>query len=150
MKRLVAIFILGFLLAAGIAYAQLNSATGRTYGTGFTTLTAASYDTTTNCSAASSSGTVACSAATAGQFSCDTGTSGGTCVIDTSGIAATSEIFVEPSAADTISGVTCNTSADSALTAPRIASISAGTSFTVNMGTFTTHPECFMYWIVNP
>ena len=106
--------------------------------------------TTTNCSAASSSGTVTCSAATAGQFSCDTGTSAGTCVIDTSAIAATSEVFVQPSSAATISGVTCNTTADTGLTAPRLASQTATTSFTINLGTFTVNPECFNFFIVNP
>jgi hypothetical protein len=116
----------------------------------FTTLTSTSLFTATNCSAASSSGTVACSAAPAGQFSCDTGTSAGTCVIDTTAIAATSEVFVQPDTSATISGVTCNTIADTGLTAQRVASRSSGTSFTINMGTFTTHPLCFDFWIVNP
>ena len=113
-------------------------------------LTAPEYLTKTNCSAASSSGTISCGAATAGQISCDTGTSGGTCVVDVSAVAATSEIFIQPNAANTITGVTCNTTSDTGLAVPRLASISAGTSFTINMGTFATNPECFLYWVVNP
>jgi hypothetical protein len=44
--------------------------------------------------------------------------------------------------------VTCNTTAD-APTAPRIASISNGVSFTINLGTFSTNPECYFYDITN-
>jgi hypothetical protein len=44
---------------------------------------------------------------------------------------------------------TCNTTADTGLTAPRVASRSSGTSFTINLGTFSTDPLCFDYFLVN-
>ena len=119
----------------------------------FTTLTATSIDSATNCSAsgtAASPSVVSCSAAPAGQFSCATNASGATCTIDTSAIAATSEVFIQPDSGATISGVTCNTTADTGLTAPRLASRSSATSFTLNLGTFSTNPLCFDYFIVNP
>ena len=43
----------------------------------------------------------------------------------------------------------CNTTADTGLTAPRFSAKSAGTSFTINLGTFSTNPMCFNYWMVN-
>jgi hypothetical protein len=65
-------------------------------------------------------------------------------------VTANSAIFVQPSAAaGTLLSVTCNTTADTGLTAPRLASISTGTSFTINLGTFATSPLCFNFWIIN-
>ena len=105
--------------------------------------------TLTTCAAASSSGTVACGAAAAGLFSCDTGTSGSTCVIDTTAVTANSTVLITPNAADgTALSVTCNPTADIP-TAPRLAAKSAGVSFTINLGTFSVNPECFEYSIVN-
>lgn len=131
-----------------------------TVGTSTTTLNqfygainTATYQTTTKCAAtgtAASPSVASCSAAPAGSFSCATNASGATCVVDTSAITANSAVFVQPSAAaGTLLSVTCNTTADSGLIAPRLASISAATSFTINLGTFSTNPLCFNYWIVN-
>lgn len=109
--------------------------------------------TATKCAAvgsAASPSLVACSAAPAGSFSCATNASTATCVISSTIVTANSAVFVQPSAAaGTLLSVTCNTTADTGLTAPRLASISAGASFTINLGTFSTNPVCFNYWIVN-
>ena len=120
----------------------------------FTTLSATSGVTATSvtisskCAANSSSGTVACGTAPSGSFSCDTSTSAGTCVIDTSAVAAGSAIWVQPDASlGSLLSVTCNTTADTGLTAPRLSARSAGSSFTINVGTFTTHPMCFSYGV---
>lgn len=119
----------------------------------FTTLTAATHATTTNCAAAGSAANpslVACTAASAGAFSCSTTASTGTCVVSSTSVTANSRIFIQPSAAEGANlSVTCNTTADTGLTAPRLASKSAGTSFTVNLGTFATNPLCFSYFIIN-
>jgi hypothetical protein len=137
------------VLATAAAQANTNVFSA-TFGIWTGPILAVGYGTNTKCAANSSSGTVACSAARAGSFSCDTSTSAGTCTINTSAVTANSAIFVQPSAAaSTLLSVTCNTVSDTGLTSPRLASISARTSFTINLGTFATHPECFNYWIVN-
>lgn len=107
----------------------------------------------TNCSAAGSAASpslVACSAASSGAFSCATNASTATCVISTTAVTANSNIFIQPSAAaGPRLSVTCNTTSDTGLTSPRLASISAGTSFTINLGTFAANPECFNFWIAD-
>lgn len=109
--------------------------------------------TSTNCAGAgtaASPSVASCSAAPSGAFSCAPNASTATCVIDTTAVTANSNIFIQPTAAaGTRLSVTCNTSSDTGVTAPRLASISAGTSFTINLGTFSTNPECFDYWVVN-
>lgn len=103
----------------------------------------------TNCAAngsAANPSVVTCGAATAGAFTCATNASTGTCTVNTTSITANSEVFIQPTAAS--AGLTCNATAD-APTGPRFASLSAGTSFTINLGSFTTTAECFKYWIVN-
>lgn len=127
---------------------------GTTPSTGaFTTLTGTTLNTTTKCAAAGSSANpslVACSAAPAGLFSCATNASTGTCVISTTAVTASSVIQIQPdSTLGTALSVTCNTTADSGLTAPRVSARSAGTSFTITLGTFTTNPQCFSYIVVN-
>jgi hypothetical protein len=116
------------------------------------TITGSLTGTATNCAATGSAANpslVACSAAEAGQFSCSVSASTGTCKVSTSAVLGTAdEIFVQPSAAATISSVTCNTSADTGLTAPRLASQAAG-YFIINLGTFSINPVCFNYWVVN-
>lgn len=111
------------------------------------------YGTNTNCAAAGTAANpsvASCSVAPAGSFSCATNASTGTCTVNTTAVTANSRIFVMPSAAEGANlSVTCNTTADTGLTAPRLASKSAGTSFTINLGTYSTNPECFSYWIVN-
>jgi len=117
------------------------------------TLTATLYATATKCAAAGTGANpslVACSAAPAGFFSCATNASTGTCVVSTTAVTANSVIQVQPdSTLGTALSVTCNTTADSGLTAPRVSARSAGTSFTITLGTFTTNPECFSYIIIN-
>ena len=109
--------------------------------------------TTTNCAATGSGANpsvAACVAASSGAFSCATAASAGTCTVNTTAVTANSRIFVQPSAAEGANiGVTCNTTADTGLTAPRISAKVAATSFTINLGTFGTNPLCFNYWIVN-
>jgi hypothetical protein len=115
----------------------------------------ATFASATNCSAAGSGANpslVACSAAPAGAFSCSTTASTGTCTVSTTAVAAaTSDIFVQPTGATAVGtrlSVTCNTTADTGLTAPRLATVAAG-NFTINLGTFSSNPECFEYWVVN-
>jgi hypothetical protein len=119
----------------------------------FTTLTGTTFNTTTRCAAAGSGANpslVACSAAPAGFFSCATNASAGTCVVSTSAVTANSVIQIQPdSTLGTALSVTCNTSADTGVTAPRVSARSASTSFTITLGTFTTNPECFSYLIIN-
>lgn len=119
----------------------------------FTALTGTTLDTTTHCAAVGSGANpslVACSAAAAGLFSCATNASAGTCVVSTTAVTASSAIQVQPdSSLGTALSVTCNTTADSGLTAPRVSARSAGTSFTITMGTFTSNPECFSYLVIN-
>lgn len=119
----------------------------------FTTLTATTINTTTKCAAAGTSASpsvVSCSGAPAGLFSCATNASGATCVVDTTAVTAVSEIQIQPdSSLGTALSVTCNTTADASLTTPRISARSAGTSFTITLGTFSSNPECFSYIVVN-
>jgi hypothetical protein len=109
--------------------------------------------TTTKCAAAGTAANpsvAACSAAPSGSFSCATNASTGTCTVNTSAVTAASAIFVQPdSSLSSLLSVTCNTTADSGLTAPRVSARSAATSFTITLGTFATNPVCFNYWIVN-
>jgi len=63
---------------------------------------------------------------------------------------AASEIFVMPTVSEGSElGVTCNPAADTGLTAPRLLSKSAGSGFTINLGTFSSNPMCFDYFVVN-
>jgi hypothetical protein len=116
-------------------------------------VTSPHYNTGTACAAngsAANPSAVACSAASAGLFSCATNASTGTCVISTTAVNANSIIQVQPdSSLGTALSVTCNTTADSGLTVPRISARTASTSFTIQLGTFTTNPECFSYVIIN-
>lgn len=113
------------------------------------------YATTGNCAAvgtAANPSVAACSAAPAGAVSCATNASTGTCTVNTTAVTANSEIFVQQ-ITDTTTGtrlsVTCNTTKDTNSTSPQITARSAGTSFTFQLGTFNTNPECFNYFIVN-
>ena len=119
----------------------------------FGPITVNSLSTNTNCSAAGSVANpsiVACAAAPTGAFSCDVAATAGTCQINTTQVTANSNIFVQPSAAASARlSVTCNPASDVGLTAPRLASIDAGVSFTINLGTYSVHPLCFNYWITD-
>jgi hypothetical protein len=93
---------------------------------------------------------VSCGAGTSGFFSCATNASTGTCTVNTTAVTANSVIQVQPdSTLGTALSVTCNTSADTGVTAPRISARTAGTSFTITLGTFSTNPECFSYLVIN-
>ncbi len=118
-----------------------------------TSITTPTLLTTTKCAAAGTAANpsvAACSAAPSGSFSCATNASTGTCTVTTSAVTASSAIFVQPdSSLGSLLSVTCNTTADSGLTAPRVSARSAATSFTITLGTFATNPLCYNYWIVN-
>lgn len=106
-----------------------------------------------NCGAngtAANPSVVSCAAASAGSFSCATNASTGTCTVNTTVVTANSEIFItgrNDTTTGTRLGVTCNTGITTAI--PEISAVVAATSFTINLGTFTTNPECFSYFIVN-
>lgn len=142
----------------GLLSAQVTAALGYTpaplASPTFTgTVTYPLVATTTHCAGAGTAANpsvVFCSAAPAGLFSCATAASAGTCVVDTTAVTANSAIQIQPdSTLGTALSVTCNTTADSGLTAPRVSARSAGTSFTITLGTFTTNPECFSYLVIN-
>ena len=113
------------------------------------------YATLSPCAAvgsAASPSLVACGAAASGLFSCATAASGATCVISTTAVTATSLVFVQEAdtaAAGTALGVTCNTGTTVVPTSRLLATVTASTSFTINLGTVTTNPACFQYFIVN-
>jgi hypothetical protein len=115
-------------------------------------LQAPAYQSSTNCSGVGTSASpsvVSCSAAPAGAFSCATNASGGICTVNTTIVTTNSDIVVSATnGAGTRLGVTCNNTADIP-TLPRIGNIVNGTSFAVNLGTFTTNPECFFFHIMN-
>lgn len=110
------------------------------------------YNTSTNCSGvgtAASPSVATCSSAAAGAFSCATNASGATCQVNTTAVTANSEIIVNQVVDEgTRLGVTCNTG--SVLPAGSLlATKTAGTGFTINLGTVSTNPGCFDYFIVN-
>lgn len=108
--------------------------------------------TTTNCSGAGTAANpsvASCGSASGGVFSCDPASSTGTCVVDTTAVTTNSEVFVQPdSSSSSRLSVTCSTSADSGLSVQRLAGKTSGT-FTINLGTFTTNPLCFDFFVVN-
>lgn len=110
------------------------------------------YASSSNCSAAgtaASPSVVSCSSASMGAFSCATNASGATCTVNTTAADTNADIQITPTAsAGTRLSVTCNTTADTP-TGPRIAAISNGVSFTINLGTVSTNPTCYFYTITN-
>lgn len=124
---------------------DINTATGR--------IKANTFGTQTNCAAngtAANPSVVSCTAASAGSFSCSTSASTGTCTVNTTAVTANSEIFItgrNDATTGTRLGVTCNTGISTVL--PEIATVVAATSFTINLGTFASNPECFSYYIIN-
>ncbi len=146
--------ITGTQLAASLALTTPNI--GVASGTSLavtSSLSGATYLTATKCAAAGTAANpsvVTCSAAPSGSFSCATNASTGTCTVNTSAVTASSAILVQPdSSLSTLLSVTCNTTADTGLTAPRVSARAGGTSFTITLGTFATNPLCYNYWIVN-
>lgn len=151
--------------ATGLTRLQLGLTTssGPAFGISGTTITAqlgdgtaggifsaSAYATVTNCGATGTSANpsvVTCTAAPSGSFACATNASTGTCTVNTTAVTTTSRILIQPTAA--ASTLTCNTTADTGLTSQRLASQVNGTSFTINLGAFTTTAECFNYWVIN-
>ena len=122
-------------------------------GTQWQMQSGATIATNTNCSAvgtAANPSVASCGSAQAGSFSCATNASAGTCVVNTSAVTANSEIFITQRS-DTTTGtrlsVTCNATLTTVI--PEITAVIPATSFTINLGTITTNPECFNYFIVN-
>lgn len=138
-------------ISAGIIGASTSCSTANSSGT----YKAAKYASDTNCAGvgtAASPSVVTCSSASAGHFSCATNATGATCVVNTTAVNATSQIFVQEDDAAYVGtrlGVTCNTSTNVLPASRLVASASAGVSFTINLGTVTTNPACFSYLIVN-
>lgn len=113
----------------------------------------ANFNTLTNCAAAGTAANpsvASCTGAAAGSVSCATNASTGTCTVNTTAVTANSEILITQRT-DTTTGtrlsVTCNTTIDTVQRA--VTAVVAGTSFTFNLGTITTNPECFSYSIIN-
>jgi hypothetical protein len=133
----------GCLAALGATNAFTGAVTLKTAGTA------------TNCVAngtAANPSVVTCGSAAAGMFSCATNASTGTCQVNTTAVTANSEIFITQDQADGGAGqlnVTCNTGLDLAAAAPVLKTKATGASFTINLGTVTTNPACFEYFIVN-
>jgi len=144
---------LGFLINGSLAAFVRNNAPIGLGLNGNTLSGVASYLSQSNCAAvgtAANPSVASCTAALAGSFSCATNASTGTCVVNTTAVTANSEIFVTQrtdTATGTRLGVTCNTTVDTVQRA--ITAVTAVTSFTVNLGTITTNPECFSYLIFN-
>ena len=113
---------------------------------------AALFASATNCAAkgsAASPSLVACGSAAAGAFSCDPTASGATCVIATTAVTTNSRIMVQQSVSEGSNlSVTCNTASVLPST-PLLLSKSAGTGFTITLGTVTTNPGCFDYTVIN-
>lgn len=111
------------------------------------------FGTLTNCAAvgsAASPSVAACASASAGSFSCATNATGATCTVNTTAVTANSQIFVqEDETLGSRLGVTCNTSTNVLPTSRLLSARVAATSFTINLGTVTTNPACFSYFLVN-
>lgn len=135
--------------AAGVVAVGTNTTAGNATGT----IKPGKYASGTNCAAigsAANPSVAACGSSAAGSFSCATNASTGTCVVNTTAVTAASEIFLtqrSDTTTGTTLGVTCNATLSTAIT--EITAVTAATSFTINLGTITTNPECFSYFIVN-
>lgn len=135
--------------AAGIILADSDSACSNGLGS----YKAQLYTTTANCAGvgtAANPSVVTCAGASAGSFSCATNASGGTCTVNTTAVNTNSEIIIHQRS-DTVTGtrlgVTCNTGIST--TVEDITAVVAATSFSINLGTITTNPECFSFLIIN-
>jgi len=142
-------------LGTGAVAGTTGTFTGAVSGTTGTftgALSAADYLTASNCQVkgtAASPSAVACGAAPAGAFTCDPAATGATCVVSTTAVTANSEITVQQvTYLNTLLTVTCNT-ASVLPSGPLVTAISAGTSFTISLGTVMTNPGCFVYTIDN-
>jgi hypothetical protein len=127
----------------GATFAAPGAIGGGTPAAGtFTALTAATYNTSTNC--ASSAGT--CVAAAAGRVSIAAAAT--TVTVATTAVTANSEIFIqEDSTLGTALSVTCNTTTGRTYT---VTTRTAATSFVITASAApTTNPACLSYRIVN-
>ena len=125
------------------------------WGTASGPIEASKFDTAASCGAAGTAANpsvVSCAGASAGIVACSVTASTGTCQVNTTNVSATSTIIVTQRS-DTVAGTatssTCNTTKDTNSTAPQITAVTAGTSFTFQLGTIATNPECFNYLIIN-
>lgn len=146
----------GTVMAAPGAIGGTTPAAGTfTTLTGTTSVTTAKVNVSGACAAVGSGANpsiAACGASTAGLFSCATAATGGTCQVNTTAVTANSLIFVQEMDTATVGttlGVTCNTSTTVIPTHLFLASSVAGASFTINLGTITTNPACFGFFLVN-
>ena len=140
---------------SGVSMASPGAIGGGTPAAGtFTSETAATHNTTTNCSAngsAANPSIVNCGTASAGHFSCDVAASAGTCHVNTTAVTVNSEIFVNDSDTFTTGaglGVTCN-SAPSTVPATLLAVQTGASGFDINVGTIAGTPSCYSFLIVN-
>lgn len=102
--------------------------------------------TRTNCS--NGAAPAVCGSATGGSVAVPIGTNP-TLVVDTTAVTAVSQILLTIDESATISGVTCNTTL-STLVQPVVTARTAGTSFTMQIGsTLATNPACVHYSIMN-
>jgi hypothetical protein len=112
-------------------------------------LTAANFNTGTNCSSAASP--AVCGSAAAGSVAIPTGTTSVTLTVNTTAVTANSQIFLFPD--DTLGtklGVTCNSTLATLVGGMAVTARTAATSFTVTYnGTIATNPLCVSYFIVN-
>lgn len=110
------------------------------------------FTTNANCAAsgtAANPSVVTCTSQGAGAFSCSISASTGTCVVNDTAVGANSIIVINPDASlGARLSVTCNTTADIP-TGPRISARTAGTSFTINLGTLAVNPGCYTFVIIN-
>lgn len=141
------VFVICFLICAALLIGRSQQ--------GYTNAGVTSFTTVAPCSAvgsAASPSVAACGAANAGLFSCATNATGATCQVNTTSVTAGSQIFVQEEDAAYVGtklGVTCNTGTTVIPTSRLVASASAGSNFVINLGTVTTNPACFSYFIVN-
>jgi hypothetical protein len=110
------------------------------------TFDAGAYLTSTNCMSTASP---TCGSSAAGAFSI--AVSGTSTTVSTTAVTAASSIEVTPDeSVGAALGVTCNTTAATALAGGGVTARVAGTSFTYSTSaTVTTNPVCFSYHIIN-
>ena len=116
----------------------------------FTTLTAITFKTTTNCS--SSASPAVCGSASSGSVALPAAGGDQTLVVDTTAVTANSQIKLqEDLSLATLLGVTCDVSTLASPSALVVTARTAGASFTIEDydDTTTTNPICVSYTITN-
>ena len=145
----------GILTASGIGTPSTSTVTipGTLDVTGAfvgTSVSATAYKTSAICTAngtAASPSVISCGSSPAGFVSCDD-TTNGICKVNTSAVAtATSTIVItQDSGVGATLGVTCNTTVS---TVPILITARAGSTFTFQVTTPSTNPDCFDYFVIN-